>query len=451
MSRRCPECGTELADTARFCGRCGAEQTQRCKECGADAPPDAAFCRNCGVAFGPETSPPQPSPAVEQPSPAGPSSIPPRARRPLRRVAAGVAVALLLAGGAIAAVVVLTGGGGRDKAIRTETQPTTAPTSQQRTTAPTSPQPTTVSTSETPAPTLADELAPRLQALAADQLSLDIRVRLLRAGETSFARLRRSAGSLADRITRTQGFLDTLAPAADRDAATLSLARRALAAHLAYARTISGFPPLPRSLTKAQARAALARAEQAERAYSRLAGADPGLPRVSVAVADHARLLTVVRPPKPTPPSGLTQFVDRIESFLNQSTSGRAAIVSALGAAMNCSTYPEQAANRVASVVQNRQGLLDQLAGVPAPTAQAARIVSLLRGSLSHSIAADRHYGDWLSSLSGTSNCPLPQTGDYNLARAEDAQASAAKREFIAAFNPLASKLHRRTWSESEI
>lgn len=164
--------------------------------------------------------------------------------------------------------------------------------------------------------------------------------------------------------------------------------------------------------------------------------------------ADAAQRFVVVARSR-QPSAGLRLFVDRIEIVLNQSANGRAELVSALGAASQCSISPVEAAGRAGSVAQNRQSLLDQLARLQPPTPQAARTLTLLQAALSHSIEADRHYRDWLVSLAGS--CPLQQTGDYALARSEDVQASAAKREFVAAFNPLARKFNRRTWSESEI
>lgn len=286
--------------------------------------------------------------------------------------------------------------------------------------------------------------------LARDQRALDLRVRSLRAGVASFAALRRAAASLAVQIRDVQDAVDLVVPADGHDRGTLTLLRSALAAHLAYVRSLGDFPTRPRSLAKTQASAAIAGADRAQLAYTRLEGANPGLPSV-MAPADRSRLLAVVRPPSPPQSRSLAPFVDRIESLLNRSATGRAELVSALGQALNCSIVPDEAATRVASVVNNRQTLLGQLGSVQRPTPQAARAVSLLRAAWSHSIAADRHYDDWLRTLPANSTCPLPQTNDFSLARAEDARASAAKRDFIAAFNPLATETRRQTWSEGQI
>ena len=108
---------------------------------------------------------------------------------------------------------------------------------------------------------------------------------------------------------------------------------------------------------------------------------------------------------------------------------------------------------RVGSVADNRQSILDRLASLDAPNARTAQVESLLQSSMSHSIAADIHYRDWLNSVQNTSfdSCSLPQTTDFSLAQAEDRQASAAKQAFVSAFNPLAAQFGLRTWSESEI
>ena len=58
---RCVNCGTELADDARFCYACGAEQPAEeqavnivadnvriCPFCGAQNDPDAKYCEECG-------------------------------------------------------------------------------------------------------------------------------------------------------------------------------------------------------------------------------------------------------------------------------------------------------------------------------------------------------------------------------------------------------------------
>jgi hypothetical protein len=101
-------------------------------------------------------------------------------------------------------------------------------------------------------------------------------------------------------------------------------------------------------------------------------------------------------------------------------------------------------------VIANRQRILAQVPALGSPTAQVAEIRSLLGSALVHSIAADRHYRDWLGYLQGQPRCSTAHNGDYAAAQREDQLASAAKLRFVAAFNPLARQLHLRTWSAAE-
>ncbi len=53
---KCPNCGAEVKEGSRFCGKCGGEitaskkeeQNKKCPDCGTENSPDAKFCENCG-------------------------------------------------------------------------------------------------------------------------------------------------------------------------------------------------------------------------------------------------------------------------------------------------------------------------------------------------------------------------------------------------------------------
>jgi class 3 adenylate cyclase len=45
---RCPECQTELPDTARFCSECGRKIEIGCPQCGNPNPAASKFCLECG-------------------------------------------------------------------------------------------------------------------------------------------------------------------------------------------------------------------------------------------------------------------------------------------------------------------------------------------------------------------------------------------------------------------
>jgi predicted Ser/Thr protein kinase len=148
----------------------------------------------------------------------------------------------------------------------------------------------------------------------------------------------------------------------------------------------------------------------------------------------------------------LRPFVNRIENVLEQSAAGRREIATALTGGFNCSISPREAGTRIESVADNRQSILQQLGSLQAPTGQADNVVTLLQQSLQHSIEADRHYRDGFFAVAeAKAGCPLPPNANFRLAGRSDAQATAAKKRFAAAFDPLAERLHRRVWSAGEI
>jgi hypothetical protein len=158
-------------------------------------------------------------------------------------------------------------------------------------------------------------------------------------------------------------------------------------------------------------------------------------------------------PPQAGPPSASTRlraFVDRIENVLSQSGGGRTEVVAALNAGFKCRIPPRTAGRRIGSVGDNRQGILEQLVGLPTPTAQADRVVTLLQGALQQSIEADRHYRDGFFGVAGA-GCPIRSNSDFALAHASDRRADAAKQQFLSVFNPLAERFGRRTWTAAGI
>jgi serine/threonine protein kinase len=146
----------------------------------------------------------------------------------------------------------------------------------------------------------------------------------------------------------------------------------------------------------------------------------------------------------------LRTFVDRIENVLSQSADGRKEIVAALNAGLACRIPPRTAGRRIGSVGDNRQSILDQLAGQQAPTPQADRMVTLLQRALQQSVEADRHYRDGFYSVTKR-KCPIPSNVDFARAYASDRKADAGKQRFLSFFNPLAERFGRRTWAAADI
>ena len=113
---------------------------------------------------------------------------------------------------------------------------------------------------------------------------------------------------------------------------------------------------------------------------------------------------------------GVRPFVNRIETYLEQSAEGRRDIRTAVRGGFNCSISLREAGRRIESVADNRQSILQQLGTLQAPTGQADDIVTLLHRALFHSIEADRHYRDgFLAVAEGKAVCPLPPDPNFRL------------------------------------
>jgi len=145
----------------------------------------------------------------------------------------------------------------------------------------------------------------------------------------------------------------------------------------------------------------------------------------------------------------LRSFVDKLENFLTQSRDGRRDVAAAIDGAVSCKLTPQAARARLNRVQRNRQSLLQQAAALSVPNTEAAlRASDLLQESVHASFTADGHYSDWLA---GRKRCGPPgPSADLRAARTADATATRIKREFVAAFNPLARRFHTRVWTATE-
>jgi hypothetical protein len=153
-------------------------------------------------------------------------------------------------------------------------------------------------------------------------------------------------------------------------------------------------------------------------------------------------------PPAPK----LRSFIDRTENLLEQLAAGRYEVRASLTAGFNCSISPREAGQRITSVTVNRQSILRQLDNLKSPTQGADTVLLHLQQALRRTIQADRQYRDgfFTIALAPTSVCPLPANPNFTVATRSNARAIAAKELFVATFNPIAMRFHRRTWSVGE-
>ena len=151
----------------------------------------------------------------------------------------------------------------------------------------------------------------------------------------------------------------------------------------------------------------------------------------------------------------------RIGAILEQSASGRGQVGQVVAQVQSCTIDPNQAAIQIDSVVANRTTVLNQLSGIPnATSADTASVVSSLQSAIGASIEADRGYSDWMKYLYNDYyytypiGCPsgrAPTNYSYDNATSASARATQAKTNFIAVYNPIASRFGLRTWSEGDI
>ena len=117
-----------------------------------------------------------------------------------------------------------------------------------------------------------------------------------------------------------------------------------------------------------------------------------------------------------------------------------------LDAALRCKLSPATAEARLDTVQRNRQSLLDQLAALHVPPGrEALKASDLLQKAIAASIAVDSAYRDWLRAHPRCPRGRLPAG-----TQAADARATALKRQFVAAFNPLARRFGQKTWRPDE-
>jgi hypothetical protein len=151
-----------------------------------------------------------------------------------------------------------------------------------------------------------------------------------------------------------------------------------------------------------------------------------------------------------------------IENIVSQSSNGRSEIIAVVSEVQSCDVPLSEAQRRVGSVIENRNSVLGQIAGLrveSAPDLNAS--LDALQRALQESVEANRHYQAWFQWLDGTyydtyyyDGCwydgDAPTNVDFQNATAASGRATTAKREFVALYNPIATSLGLRTWSDTE-
>ena len=149
-------------------------------------------------------------------------------------------------------------------------------------------------------------------------------------------------------------------------------------------------------------------------------------------------------------------FVAQLERILQQSAAGRNQLAGAVRSVQpSCGAPSLQAEQQLASVIQNRGGLLQQLDALgPGPDSTTQTISSLLHQAIEASTQADIQYRNWNAALAKTDpeECSKDPTATASLTAAHtyDSNATTLKTQFVTLFNPLAAQLGLPAWSPAD-
>ena len=136
------------------------------------------------------------------------------------------------------------------------------------------------------------------------------------------------------------------------------------------------------------------------------------------------------------------QETAKVDALVAQSASYHQAVVTAITQIGSC-TSPSSAAASLSSTADQREQLAGRLATVDWTTmAGGGALEHALDAALRASATSDRDYATWGQDVAA-SGCAAGQSvahdGAYAAAQASDATASAAKTQFVSAWNPLAA------------
>jgi hypothetical protein len=181
---------------------------------------------------------------------------------------------------------------------------------------------------------------------------------------------------------------------------------------------------------------------------------------------------TTTSTPATTAPNGdLRGVVQRLDVMLESSARTRSDVIDVVATvSAGCELEPYEAGNTMYNAERGRQQIITELSALQVTgNEQADRLVALLLAAMQDSQHANQHYLAWIegeyaryyydntvwddATNTSTTNCPGPPpktSQDWTDAVAASAEATAAKKAFVAVYNPIAEQYDLRTWTESE-
>jgi hypothetical protein len=290
----------------------------------------------------------------------------------------------------------------------------------------------------------------RVSAVVAPVATADRRLDArLQSAETSrdLAGVSKAAASVVERVTRAQGAL-AVVDAKTKDAPMKTLVSQALDANLAYATKVHA---ATRQLSAVRAAASATASQQTAQAYQAVAAAAPTVTVPSTGVflsvgqlgllaAQQEKAAEAKRQQRAAKASALNvirTYVRSIDSLLRNSADTRGNLGTLIDDIRSEAIDGSQATAQIASIINQRQDLQNQVSAVPAPTSFRAA-ADQLRDSLKSALDDDYAIQSWVNAWYMDDVYAFERA--YARHETATAQASAAKASFLDTYNRLRAR-----------
>jgi hypothetical protein len=139
-----------------------------------------------------------------------------------------------------------------------------------------------------------------------------------------------------------------------------------------------------------------------------------------------------------------------LAGLLTQSTSDRQSVQDAVADVSQCGNL-SQDQQVFQSAANSRQQLLTQLAALPGASALPGSMTQALAGAWQASMQADQDFAAWAKDESSNGCSDSGSDSNYQAATGPDDQATADKKSFLSAWNPIAGQYGLPTYQEDQV
>jgi hypothetical protein len=272
---------------------------------------------------------------------------------------------------------------------------------------------------------------------------VDLKLQMTHDGR-DLAAVRTAAEAARQATVKAQGAV-TVLEASSKDARTKALLDQALGANQAYLDKIT---EAATALTPLRAASAVTAARQAAQSFSTLATTTPTvtlptdadfgsveqLQTLAAAQAKAAAQRAVAARAKAQTRAAERSYVNSIDALLENSSETRANLGSLITDIENDQLSPTQASAQIASIINQRQDLQNQVAAVAAP-ARFRLAAEKLRDSIAAALDDDYAIQGWINGWYDADLYAYERS--YSQHEQATARATAAKSDFLALYNQL--------------